>query len=285
MTNVSNSICAEKKYSYQHIQGMMLLSFNKIASTLKLTHSEYRVMCTLIGLYNKEYNKAFPTIDYLAKHCTMGKVTVIKGLNRLVELNLLVVAKTPGKRNNYYFSKLLLNKASSSPVEPQRSSVCKTTYKQIKIETNKNQSSSNNKNDDESIKTTNMSDYKEVISKLDIWGFTGAKKLLKQKSVETIKKFIELVENINPDNKGAYLRALINNHLEIKQLKISSDSEQIKQMLKHQYWKHLPTGKICKVKPDMGIHLLIRYHKNEKMVEFLESGLCDQLDNFESCMK
>ena len=51
-------------------------------------------------------------------------------------------------------------------------------------------------------------------------------------------------------------------------------------MLKHKYWKHVPSGNVLKVKPDIGNHLLIRYYGKENMVEFIESGLIDNLNKF-----
>ena len=48
--------------SYQHIQGCMIQRLNKLSCDIKLTHSEYRLMGVLIGLYNKQHDKAFPTI-------------------------------------------------------------------------------------------------------------------------------------------------------------------------------------------------------------------------------
>lgn len=286
MTALTNFQC-EKKYSYQHIQGTMLVNFNKVAYELNLSHSEFRLMVTLIGLWNKNKGMAFPTIDYLAKYSRMGKATIIKNLTHLVKLNLLIVVKSKKKRNNYYFSNLLFDTKNSSPVKLPNSSPCKTIHEQeqIKIKTDKNKTLSKKQNDND-FKTPNISDYRELLNKLNNWGYSGAKKLLKQKSIEEIKKLIELVENQNPSNKGAYLRALINtsgimNHLENKSLNSNPNDTQINQMLKYQYWKHLPTDKIYKVKPDIGSHLLVRYYKNENMVELLEYGLIERLDKFE----
>ncbi|MGD9581781.1 MAG: helix-turn-helix domain-containing protein [Vampirovibrionia bacterium] len=286
-TNVmTNSLIAN--YTYQHIQGIMLLNLNKLASKIKLSHSEYRVICTLIGLYNKNTNKAFPTIEYLASTCCMGKSTIIKCLNSLVENNLLIVVKTPGKRNNYYFSNNILIAQSTPHVEPERRTSCKTVhdYKPINNITNKNQSLFN-QNDDVTLKTTDINEFKAILNKLNTWHYSGAKKLLKQKSLKEIKKLIDLVEKHNPDNKGAYLRSLVkefngNIHHKQNSLEISLEYTQIKQMIKQQYWKHIPTNKVLKVKPDIGSHLLIRYYKNENMVEFIECGLIDKLENFES---
>lgn len=281
-------ICNEKNYSYQHIHGTMLVNFNKLAFKLELSHSEYRLMGTLIGLWNKNHGMAFPTVNYLAQYCRMGKATIIKNLNHLIELNLLVVVKSKKKRNNYYFSNLLFGTKNTISVKPTNGSTCKTIHDHelIKIKTDKNKTLSKEQNDND-FKTPNISEYRNLLNKLDAWRYSGAKKLLKQKSIEEIQKLIALVENHNPNNKGAYLRALINtsgiiNHLENKSLNSTSGDTQISQMLNYQYWKHIPSNKVLKVKPDIGTHLLIRYYKDENMIECLECGLVDKLENFES---
>lgn len=287
MSGITSLSCVEKKYSYQHLQGMMLLNLNKVASKIKLSHSEYRVICTLIGLYNKNYNKAFPTIEYLAKVCIMGKTTIIKSLNRLVEVNLLIVVKTPGKRNNYYFSNLILKDTGTPHEEPNHRTPCRTTHdnKQIKTITDQKTTSSIKIND-AMFKTFNIDEYRQLITKLESWNYFGAKKIIKIMGIQKIQEIITIVESKKPKNKGAYLRSLlklsdIKMYPEIKTSLSLLECTQIEQMLKYQFWKHIPTGKIYKTIPDIGNHLLIRYHKDAQMVEFLEYNLTDKLENFQ----
>lgn len=285
MAIISDLQCVKTKYSYQHIQGMMLLNLNKMVSKIKLTHSEYRVMCTLIGLYNKSHNKAFPTIEYLAKACLMGKTTVGRCLSKLVEYNLLIIVKTPGKRNNYYFSNLIFDSISTPHVKLPSRTACKTTHdnKQIKIKTDIK--TSFYKTNDAFLKKPSLEKYKNIQTKLKTWGFLGVKNTINKIGLNKLEELIKIVEKKEPENKGAYLRSFLNEldsnpDFKIKQPSIVSECTQIEQMLEYQYWKHLPTGKIYAVKPDIGIHLLIRYHKNLNMVEFLEHQLIDKLDNF-----
>ena len=96
---------AGKSYSYQHLQGVMLSKLNKIASELNLSHSEYRIMGVLIGLWNMKKGMAFPTISYLAKTCHMGRSTIINALERLVEVHLLIVIRTKGKEEQLLFNR------------------------------------------------------------------------------------------------------------------------------------------------------------------------------------
>ena len=96
----------DSDYTYQHIQGCLLLGLNKISSNLKLSHSEYRIMATLIGYYNKCYDKAFPTTRQLVKDCCISNTTLSKGLNKLKTLGLIVVIKdSQYKRQQYFINK------------------------------------------------------------------------------------------------------------------------------------------------------------------------------------
>ncbi len=72
------------------------------------------------------------------------------------------------------------------------------------------------------------------------------------------------------------------NRLEYKGLRTNSNHAQIEHMLKYQYWKHIPSGKTLKALPDVGTHLLIKYHKTENLIQFLESGLIDRIENFKA---
>ena len=140
-----------------------------------------------------------------------------------------------------------------------------------------------NKNND--VLNNNFVEYKKIILKLEKWSFTGAKFAIKKYGLQKLKNLIEVVENKNPHNKGAYLRALLNTPGNIStdyEKSSSRPSEQplIKRMLKHQYWKHIPSGQTLKVKPDIGEHLLIRYYSAENLIEFFENGLTDSLFNF-----
>ncbi|MGD9580214.1 MAG: helix-turn-helix domain-containing protein [Vampirovibrionia bacterium] len=277
-----------KNYSYQHIHGLMLVNLNKIASKLSLTHTEYHLMGILIGLWNKEKGIAFPTIEYLVNNANMSKSTVLRSLKRLIELKIISIQKQKGKRNKYYFSETLfqINTKNVLPLIPQTSITCDTTHdnKQNRLITNKITSSN-----DDILKNTTISDlieYKKIILKLKSWNFSGAKQIIHQKGIKNIENLINQVEKINPDNKGAYFRVLINAvdtncQLTNNSLNINAQRTQIEQMLKYKFWKHKPTNKIYQIKPDFGSHLLVRYFKNENMVELFDYNLIDNLDNFE----
>jgi len=273
--------------SYQHLHGVMLVNLNKLSFDLKLTHSEYRLMGVLIGYWNKQQGKAFPNTRTLAKQCRMSNSTVLNALNKLCGLGLILILKDgKNSRQNYHINpQKFLNSESNTHATP-----CSSTHdnKQIKNKTNIKLSScsiTTKQNDDDDF-NNNFIEYKCVSSKLEKWAFTGAKFAIKKYGLQKIKKLIELVENKNPVNKGAYLRTLLStldgfihetNKIDLK----TSEPSIIESMLKHQHWKHIPSNKTLKVKPDIGQHLLIKYHKQENMVMFLENGLIDKLENFE----
>ena len=287
MSNISSLNYVETNYTYQHIQGCLLLGFNKVASDLKLNHAEYRIMATLIGYYNKTHGKAYPTTRQLVKDCCMSNTTLLKGLNKLNELGLIITIKdSQFRRQQYHINKQrFINLSSATNTKAINATPCSNTHDIKLIDNKTNKKIISSKINDDKFKTSNLSEYREILNKLDSWGYVGVKKIIKQKGLKKIQDLIKLVENLNPSNKGAYLRALINtsgviNHPEIKTSLSTSEHDHIKQMLKHKYWRHVPSGKVLQVKPDVGTHLLIRYHSNENMVEFLESGLIDRLDRF-----
>lgn len=277
-----------QSYTYQHIQGCMLLRLNKLAGNIKLSHSEYRMTGILIGLYNKKQQKAFPSLDYLTKVSNMSRSTVIRTLKRLVELNLLIVVKTAGKKNSYYFSKILLEDTRLNITNDTPTHVTDDTPHDHELidKTNKINISFKN-NDDDFI---NISDYQDLLKKLESWNFTGSKQLIKKYGVKKTQNLIKIVEDKQPQNAGAYLRALIKGLGQNINGKINFDPRMpehgeneplINKMIKHKFWKHKPSDKVLQVLPDVGKHLLIKYYKDEDMVMFLDSGLCDKLEAFE----
>ncbi|MEW5818722.1 MAG: helix-turn-helix domain-containing protein [Cyanobacteriota bacterium] len=108
MNAILSISCVGLNSTYQHIQGIMLVQLNKLAQDLNLSHAEYRILATLISLWNKKKGMAFPTINYLSVNCKMAKSTVLKILKKLVILDLIVVVKSSGRRNNYLLTNKLL---------------------------------------------------------------------------------------------------------------------------------------------------------------------------------
>lgn len=297
--------CIEKNYSYQHLQGIMLGNLNRLSSQVRLSHSDYRVMGTLIGLYNKCHAMAFPTIDQLTKYCCMGRTTILKSLNNLVSLNLLIIVKTPGKRNNYYFSNLILSDPGSPHVKPSSSLTCENTHdKQIKKETNKDKPSlennnncknlSNQKNDDvikintiDLTKNSNNSNYKEALKYLESINFHNPRAIINKYGLKKTIQAIEIVKENKPNKPAGYLHSLLKVEGELLSLDSKTNSRPseeplINQMVKHKFWIHKPSGKIFQVLPEIGTHLLIKYYKKEEMITFIESGFTDKLKNFTS---
>ncbi|MGD9580815.1 MAG: helix-turn-helix domain-containing protein [Vampirovibrionia bacterium] len=265
-------VAKDKNFSYQHLHGVMFVNLNKIASKERLSHSEYRIMGILIGLWNKNTNYSFPSINYLVEMCRMSKSTVINNLKNLESKGLIIVNKSKGKRNNYYFSNLILNYQENTKIVPPTIPSCSTKHdiKQIKIITNKKTSSLNN-NDDE---------INQLNQKLNQWGVSSSNKIITQYGVNKVKLAIDLTIKQNPNNYGAYFRTIIQSN--ITPLKQDLDKTNlINLMLMSKFWKHKPSNNVLRVKPDIGEHLYIKYNKDINTVIFLETGLTDILTNFE----
>lgn len=96
-------------------------SYTNISNSLiedeNLSHTEFRVMITLIRYYNTDLGYSFPTRELLVKKCKMNKDTLGRVLNSLEEKGYITRSKREGKagRNNiYYINKYLVGQQESS---------------------------------------------------------------------------------------------------------------------------------------------------------------------------
>ena len=272
-----------------------------IAQTFNLKPTTLSTLTCLCTYYNPSTGVVYPSIQTIAKKINAGKRSVSRSIDELINKGLILRTQK-GTHNVYIFGNIFweyIKKPAQKSNQVTRQKIKNTCqngnliHAKMACEQNKHEQNNkyhhkdhltHNKNDDDF--NNNFIEYKCVSSKLEKWAFTGAKFAIKKYGLQKIKKLIELVENKNPVNKGAYLRTLLltpdgfiheNNKIDLK----ASESSMIESMLKYQYWKHIPSSKTLKVKPDIGQHLLIKYHKQENMVMFLENGLIDKLENFE----
>lgn len=262
------SLKFNKSYSYQHLHGLMLVELNKIACLKNLSHTEYRLMGALIGLWNKEHNKAFPTLDLLAKTCHMSKTTITKTLKSLTKQNLIYIVKhTKNNRNNYYLNTDLFLFSLSTTSKTINSTPCNTTHdiKLIKTKTNIDKSSLNDNDLKLTLKQWNVYNYEQII--------------LNYKK-ETIKDLIDKTKLYNPDNPGAYFLKLFNKYKNINIIDYKQCSN-LKKLIEKDYWIHKPSKTLIKIKPEIGNHLLFKYDKETNKVMFLENAIVDDLSKFE----
>lgn len=56
----------------------------------------------------------------------------------------------------------------------------------------------------------------------------------------------------------------------------------LNKMTQYKFWKHLPSGKVMRVKPDIGNHLLVKVDSISKNVLFIETGFCDSINQFKA---
>lgn len=295
-------------FTFQHLHGVMLTNLNHISVDLKLSHSEYHLMGVLIGYWNKQHGKSFPTMKMLAKYARMSNSTIIKCINSLTNKGLILVIKD-GKngRQQYYINlkKLLTTNSNKSATKYSNPEVttCSNAHEQTnrtkiidktiinKQKCFKQKAKANIKNDDVIFSKTKKSEVKDsemigILESLLKWNYSNPEKSLEKYGKTKLKEAIEFVQLKNPENPGAYLRTILKfrgKDLELN--KNSSKSEQqiplIERMIRVKYWKHIPTGKIYKVCPDIGNHLLINYCSETKTVYFLDHDFFDTIENFE----
>ena len=114
-------------------------SYTNISNSLiedeNLSHTEFRVMMTLIRYYNTDLGYSFPTRELLVKKCRMNKDTLGRVLNSLEEKEYITRSKREGKagRNNiYYINKYLVGQETSSQAstEPKPNNKSRNKKKQ-----------------------------------------------------------------------------------------------------------------------------------------------------------
>ena len=114
-------------------------SYTNISNSLiedeNLSHTEFRVMMTLIRYYNTDLGYSFPTRELLVKKCRMNKDTLGRVLNSLEEKGYITRSKREGKagRNNiYYINKYLVGQQDSSqaPTKPKPNNKSRNKKKQ-----------------------------------------------------------------------------------------------------------------------------------------------------------
>ena len=115
-------------------------SYTNISNSLiedeNLSHTEFRVMITLIRYYNTDLGYSFPTRELLVKKCKMNKDTLGRVLNSLEEKGYITRSKREGKagRNNiYYINKYLVGQQDSlqASTKPKPNNKSSNEVKQV----------------------------------------------------------------------------------------------------------------------------------------------------------
>lgn len=119
-----------KNYTYQHIQGIMLVNLNHLAFKANLSHSSYRLLAVLICQWKMTQNFASVSINELCKLACMSKSTLIRTLTIISNTGFIVILKENGKENKYFLSKQFFNGITLTSVnkELQPGISCKTPH-------------------------------------------------------------------------------------------------------------------------------------------------------------
>lgn len=269
---------------------LMGLVYNcELGSRLKLSGATLNVLYALCYHWNTIRKDCFPSQQLISTKTGLSISSVKRGIKELLEKGLIL--KVQSKRfnsNKYFFTAKFFNLINLTPAvvhydthrvhnEPRME------HENITKRKNKITSLDNKKTKDDDV------EYKKILTQLQDWNVTRAPALIRKHGQKKVKHTILIVKNRQPKNCGAYFRSLLSlpGNLNLEQSKNDEKTQEplINQMLKQQYWRHIPTGQIMKVKPDIGTHLLIQYYHKEKMVTFFENGLTDNLENFEALNK
>jgi len=196
-------------------------------SKIKLSNSSKLVIIAMGNHYNPNKPDIFPSIKYLASQLGIGDRSVARAIVELKNAGLIIYETKNVNRyrfTNIFFEMINMAVVTCQNDKPDHAKMaCKhirrTNNKQIHIKTNKLASENKQVNDD-------------ILNKLSSWNYLGGQFIIKKHGREIITKLIELVESKKPDNKGAYLRKLLENPVNaLKENNIELDNDRIKRLL------------------------------------------------------
>ena len=196
----------------------------KIIKKIKLKPTTVIVLTEL----TRYYPNIFPAQKKLATECNLSLRSITNAIDELVKNNLIITAGGVGESLRYLFTPKFFEIIDfAQPI----SKTCVTPYAKCayppKLETQLTQdvkpsilSLTNNTNKQTNnkiihtekvvpIQTKNEND--EIFKILNSWGFEFGFVAIKKHGIEKIKKTMEIVEKLNPSNKGAYLRKILKN--------------------------------------------------------------------------
>lgn len=254
---------------------MLNIYSSGICNKYNLSPSTMVVLFSLTYHFNTIRFDMFPKQNYIVEKTGLSSSSVKRAIQELIQNNLLLKKRTQ-YGNTYQFTSTFFDEINLTQSRDQNNTPAEFkkihSIKEHKKKNNKKLTSSNNQllntNDDEIIKI------------LEKWNYLNLDELFNNHTKETIMLTIKKVTNLNPENKGAYFRTLI----EASNLELYKDEPVkmplINEMLKFQYWKHLPTNKIIKIKPDIGNHINLNYDSKTQMVIIHKENIIDKLENF-----
>jgi predicted transcriptional regulator len=234
--SVKTAIAVKKSFTNYDL--LVSVFDSGIATQFNLKSSSLNILNGLCRYYNHKTNKVFPGINKLAVNLNLNEKTVRAGIIELISKGLILKSKNRG-HNEYLFTNKFFE-AIQKPAEISNKITVKNIHEggktfqkePVKIPSEQNKyinkinitSCSNiadekiKPDDDFSLKNNTGTDvianpkieYKKLIEKLESWQFTGSHFIIKKHGIDRINELCKLVETKNPNNKGAYLRSLLN---------------------------------------------------------------------------
>lgn len=262
-------LCFKEKLSNSKI--MTSIYSSGICNKYNLSPSTMVVLFSLSYHFNTIRFDMFPKQNYIVQKTGLSASSIKRAIQELITTNLLTKKRTQ-YGNKYQFTSTFFTEINLTQSKDQK----RPSVEVKKIHPIKEQEKKNNKK----TSLNQLPNNDDIIKTLKQWNYSNIEQLLKDHTKEIILATIEKVKKHNPENKGAYFRTLIklpnSNHYEEE----ISETSLINTMIKSQYWKHKPTNKIIKIKPDIGSHFNFNYDSQTKMIIIHNENIIDKIENF-----
>lgn len=206
--------------------------FNGLAAKFDLKPTTLTVLIGLASHFNPNKSIVFPHQSYLAEKLNISERSVIRSIAELIEKNLILKSKKQSG-NVYGFTAIFFEalELSSGKCQIDRSG---SDNLAVAYRTNKD----NKEKKNISVKTLSTSpaqtEMNELLKQLEELNVKGPGWLIRRHGADKIQTLLEQVNNrADVHNKGAYLRALLENP-QVKPVQVDNSVEKTKQYLKEQ---------------------------------------------------
>jgi len=202
--------CQNMALSQFELSKIVLKNLNQfdLSPTAKL------VLLTLVDCYNPKNNEIYPKQITIAEQLGISISSVKRAVKELAAHQIVIYELK--NTNRYKMTSTFFELLKLTPDMEQKESSSSIKLKPPCHEHKKEKIINTSSYDDESL-NNNVSEslpdlqiYKEIINKLDGWTYLGAKRDIKQYGIEKMNMLCKLSEKNKADNKGAYIRRMLN---------------------------------------------------------------------------